>query len=109
VGENFYHAIIYLIFNILAIRMRVEILSSDGRIDAVVETDTRVYLFEFKKGRKPKDAIQQISDNQYANLYALSKKQMVCIGICFTTQKRGISGSVILNLDDIATYLAATN
>jgi Predicted AAA-ATPase/PD-(D/E)XK nuclease superfamily len=108
VGENFYHAIIYLIFNILAIRMRVEILSSDGRIDAVVETDTRVYLFEFKKGRKPKDAIQQIWDNQYANLYALSKKQIVCIGICFTMQKRGISGSVILNLDDVAAYLAAT-
>jgi Predicted AAA-ATPase/PD-(D/E)XK nuclease superfamily len=108
VGENFYHAIIYLIFNILAIRMRVEILASDGRIDAVVETNTHVYLFEFKKGRKPKDAIQQIWDNQYANLYALSKKQMVCIGICFTTQKRGISGSVILNLEDVAAYLAAT-
>jgi hypothetical protein len=107
VSENFYHAVIYLVFNILAVQMRVEMLSSDGRIDAVVETNTHIYLFEFKKGRKPKDAIQQIWDNQYANLYALSKKQIVCIGVCFTAQKRGISGSVILNLEEVETYLAA--
>jgi hypothetical protein len=107
VSENFYHAIIYLIFNILAIQMRVEMLSSEGRIDAVVETNTHVYLFEFKKGRKPKDAIQQIWENQYANLYALSKKQIVCIGICFTMQKRGISGSVILNWEAVEAYLAS--
>ncbi len=106
VSENFYHAVIYLIFNILAIQMRVEMLASDGRIDAVVETQTHVYLFEFKKGRKPKDAIQQIWDKQYANAYALSKKQIVCIGVCFTTQKRGISGSVILNLEAVEAYLA---
>jgi hypothetical protein len=106
VGENFYHAVIYLVFNILAIQMRVEMLSSNGRIDATVETNTHVYLFEFKKGRKPKDAIQQIWDNQYANLYTLSKKQIVCIGVCFTTQKRGISGSIILNLEAVEAYLA---
>jgi hypothetical protein len=58
VGESFYHAIIYLIFNVLSIRMRVEIPTSVGRIDAIVETDTHVYLFEFKKDRKAKAAIQ---------------------------------------------------
>jgi uncharacterized membrane protein YheB (UPF0754 family) len=106
VSENFYHAVIYLIFNILAIQMRVEMLSSEGRIDAVVETNTHLYLFEFKKGRKPKDAIQQIWDNRYAALYFLQNKQIVFIGVCFTAQKRGISGSVILNLEDVETYLA---
>jgi PD-(D/E)XK nuclease superfamily len=107
VSENFYHAIIYLIFNILAIRMQVEILASNGRIDATVKTNTHVYLFEFKKGRKPKDAIQQMWDHQYANLFSLSKKQIVYIGVCFTAQKRGISGSAIVNSEAVEAYLAA--
>jgi hypothetical protein len=107
VGESFYHAIIYLIFNILAIRMKVEIPNSQGRIDAVIETDTHIYLFEFKKDRKPKAAIQQIWDNGYADLYRLQNKQIVCIGMSFTTQKRGVSGSVVLNLEDVDAYLKA--
>jgi Predicted AAA-ATPase/PD-(D/E)XK nuclease superfamily len=105
VGESFYHAVIYLVFNILAIRMKVEIPTSQGRIDAVIETDTHIYLFEFKKDRKPKAAIQQIWDNHYAHLYHLVKKQIVCIGVSFTTQKRGISGSVVLNLEEVENYL----
>ncbi len=107
VGESFYHAIIYLILNILAIRMRVEISNSQGRIDAVIETDTHIYLFEFKKNRSPKAAIQQIWDNGYADLYALQNKQIICIGMSFSTQKRGVSGSVVLNLEDVEVYLRA--
>jgi tRNA(Glu) U13 pseudouridine synthase TruD len=106
VNENFYHAIIYLIFNILSIRMKVEIPSSFGRIDAIVETDTHVYLFEFKKGRNADDAIQQIIENQYANLYSLSNKQIVLMGVCFTAAKRGISSSKILNLEEALDYRA---
>ncbi|MEN9610346.1 MAG: hypothetical protein RLZZ628_1160 [Bacteroidota bacterium] len=105
VGESFYHAVIYLIFNILAIRMKVEIPTSAGRIDAIVETDTHVYLFEFKKDRKAKAAIQQIWQNQYANLYSLSKKQIVCIGMCFTIQKKGVSDAVFMNLEAVEAYL----
>jgi hypothetical protein len=105
VGESFYHAVIYLIFNILSIRMRVEIPASIGRIDAIVETETHVYLFEFKKDRKAKAAIKQIWDNQYANLYSLSKKQIVCIGMCFTIQKKGVSDAVFMNLEGVEAYL----
>jgi hypothetical protein len=95
VNENFYHAIIYLIFSILGIKMPVEVSTNEGRIDAVVETDTHIYIFEFKKNRKPVVAIQQMKDKNYAAHYALSKKQIVLIGVCFTMQKRGISGHLI--------------
>jgi hypothetical protein len=91
VTENFYHAVIYLIFNILSVRMNVEILTSDGRIDAVVETDTHIYIFEFKKGKYAKEAIQQILDKGYPDLYKLSKKQIILMGVGFTAQKRGVS------------------
>jgi Predicted AAA-ATPase/PD-(D/E)XK nuclease superfamily len=95
VNENFYHAIIYLIFSILGIKMPVEVSTNEGRIDAVVETDTHIYIFEFKKNRKPAVAIQQMKDRNYAAHYSLSKKQIVLVGVCFTMQKRGISGHAI--------------
>ena len=95
VNENFYHAVIYLIFKILGSRMTAEVSTQDGRIDAVVETNTHIYIFEFKKNRKPAVAMQQMKDKNYAAHYALSKKQIVLIGVCFTMQKRGISGHLV--------------
>jgi hypothetical protein len=95
VNENFYHAIIYLVFSLLGIKMPVEVSTNEGRIDAVVETDTHIYIFEFKKNRKAAVAIQQMKDKNYAAHYGLSKKQIVLVGVCFTMQKRGISGHLV--------------
>jgi hypothetical protein len=91
VNENFYHAVIYLIFKMLGVRMDVEVSSQEGRIDAVVETEKQIYIFEFKKNRKAEVAIQQMKDKNYAAHYSLSKKQIYLVGVCFTMQKRGIS------------------
>ncbi len=106
VGESFYHAIIYLIFNILGARMDAEVAAGDGRIDAVVETKTHIYIFEFmahpdkigKKDRKASRAlgtIDQIINNNYPQKYALSKKEIYLVGMSFTFQKRGISDYII--------------
>jgi hypothetical protein len=91
VNENFYHAVIYLIFKMLGVRMDVEVSSQEGRIDAIVETERQIYIFEFKKNRKAEVAIQQMKDKNYAAHYSLSKKQIYLVGVCFTMQKRGIS------------------
>jgi hypothetical protein len=96
VNENFYHAVIYLTFSILGVRMPVEVSTNEGQIDAVVETSTHIYIFEFKKNRKAPVAIQQMKDKNYAAHYSLSKKQIVLVGVCFTMQKRGISDSAIV-------------
>ena len=95
VNENFYHAVIYLTFNILGIKMPVEVNSQEGRIDAVVETNSHIYIFEFKKNRKAAVAIEQMRDKNYASLYSLSKKHIVLVSVCFTLQKRGISDYLI--------------
>jgi hypothetical protein len=95
VNENFYHAVIYLTFNILGIKMPVEVNTQEGRIDAVVETDTHIYIFEFKKNRKAAVAIEQMREKNYASLYSLSKKEIYLVGVCFTLQRKGISDYLI--------------
>jgi Predicted AAA-ATPase/PD-(D/E)XK nuclease superfamily len=106
VGENFYHAVIYLVFKILGVSMQAEVTTQKGRIDALVETDTHIYVFEFKKNRKASVALEQIKDNKYAEHFALSKKQIYLIGVAFNLQKRGISDSKIQLYDRNAPVLA---
>ena len=95
VGENFYHAVIYLVFKILGVSMSAEVSTQKGRIDALVETDTHIYVFEFKKNRKASIALEQIKENKYAEHFALSKKQIYLVGVAFNLQKRGISDSIV--------------
>ncbi len=91
VGENFYHAIIYLIFNLLGVKMNVEVSLREGRLDAIVECNNHIYLFEFKKNLSPTMAIQQMIDKDYAGKYTLSGKQIHLIGVSFSLRKKGIN------------------
>jgi ATP-dependent exoDNAse (exonuclease V) beta subunit len=95
VGESFYHGVIFLIFKILGVTMQAEVSAQQGRIDAVVETDTHIYIFEFKKNRKASIALEQIYDREYMEHFALSKKEIFLIGVAFNLQKRGVSDWVM--------------
>jgi hypothetical protein len=75
--------------------MSAEVSTQKGRIDALVETDTHIYVFEFKKNRKASIALEQIKENKYAEHFALSKKQIYLVGVAFNLQKRGISDSIV--------------
>jgi hypothetical protein len=99
VGENFYHAVLYLVFKIIGIGMQVEVSSQHGRIDALVETETHLYLFEFKKNRSAQAAFEQIQNNHYAEHFALSKKKIFLIGVAFNLRKKGISDHIIKPYD----------
>ncbi len=91
VGESFYHAVIYLVFNILGVRMQVEVTTKKGRIDAVVETADHIYIFEFKKDKTGQAAINQIKNKNYPQHFALSKKEKFLIGISFSAEQQGIN------------------
>ena len=90
VGENFYHAVIYLIFNLLGVKMNAEVAVRNGRIDAEVITNEDVYLFEFKKDNKPLTAIKQMQNNKYYEKYMLLGKKVHLIGASFSLVKRGL-------------------
>ena len=91
VGENFYHAVIYLVFNLLGVKMKAEVAIRNGRVDAVVETNEHIYLFEFKKNATPQTAIEQMITNDYAGKYALSGKVIHLVGVSFSLRKRGLN------------------
>ncbi len=88
--EKYYQTIFYLIFMMLGFRVEAEVKTQAGRIDAVVETDKHIYLFEFKVNKTATDALQQIKDNSYYQKYQRHKKSITGIEANFNTQTRTI-------------------
>jgi hypothetical protein len=89
-NEKYYQTIFYLIFTLMGLRIHAEVTTNKGRIDAVVETDDSIYLFEFKLHGTAKEALQQIKDRGYAQKYAGHDKQVRLFGVDFDPEERNI-------------------
>ena len=86
--EQNYQTSIYLIFSLMGEYVRTEVHSSQGRSDVEVETADSIYIFEFKVGGKPQDAIAQIKETGYADKHKASNKNIFLIGATISRNKR---------------------
>ncbi|MEY4935490.1 MAG: hypothetical protein RIS64_1849 [Bacteroidota bacterium] len=89
-SEGLYHGLVHIIFTYLGAFIQSEVHSAHGRADAVVQTDTDVFIFEFKFKETADVALQQIRDKGYADKYRASGKSITGIGVNFSDQKRTI-------------------
>lgn len=64
----------------------VEKGQSEGRVDCIVETPQYVYIFEFKLDGTAGETLQQIEENGYAHEYEADARQVVKIGVNFSSQ-----------------------
>ncbi len=95
-NERYYQTIFYIVFTILGVKISSEVKTNNGRIDAVIETDTHTYIFEFKLFETAKKALEQIEDKKYFEKYLLNKKQIVLIGVGFDKNTRNIKDDYIV-------------
>ena len=89
-NEHYYHAIIHLTFRLLGIYVQSQVHSSDGRLDALVQTKDYVYCFEFKLGGKAEVALQQIIDKGYLTPYLHTGKTCIGIGLNFSKKLKKV-------------------
>jgi hypothetical protein len=88
--EGLYHGLIHLVFSYLGMFVNSEVHSSHGRADAVVQTLTDIFIFEFKFNKTAQEAFDQIITNKYATKYQTSGKILTGIGVNFNADKREI-------------------
>jgi len=86
--EHNYQTAIYLIFLLMGQYVRCEVHSSHGRSDVEVETKDAIYIFEFKVGGEPIDAITQIKEAGYADKHKASSKTIHLIGAIIGKEER---------------------
>ena len=84
-NESNFQNIFFALFRLLGINLKAEAHTSDGRIDALAETDDYVFIFEFKLDDN-ETALSQIKEKQYYKQYELSKKKIFLNGVRFDTQ-----------------------
>jgi Predicted AAA-ATPase/PD-(D/E)XK nuclease superfamily len=89
--EKFFHAIIHLIFTMVGSDPRTEMHTPTGRIDTVIITNERIFLFEFKMNETAKDAIQCIKDRNYAASLRLRNKPIIGVGVVFSPKTKGVT------------------
>ncbi len=89
--ESNFHNIFVTIFRILGYYIDAECHTSNGRIDAVIETAYQVFIFEFKLNNDG-TALEQIKEKEYYKKYELSSKAITIVGINFDTATGRLCG-----------------
>ncbi len=89
--EADFHILFYLIVSSSGVGIKSEILTSKGRIDALIETRGRYYIIEFKCNQSSDKAIEQIKEKKYYEPYKNRGKEIILIGINFSTEEKNIS------------------
>ncbi|MDJ0836736.1 MAG: AAA family ATPase [Acidobacteriota bacterium] len=81
--EKYYQSICHIVFVMLGMAVRGEEKTNLGRIDNVLETAERVYVFEMKYRETAEAAIEQIHRKGYYQRYRKTGKPITLIGINF--------------------------
>ena len=85
-SEATFQSIFDAIFRLLGFNIEAESCTNDGRIDAVVQTDNHIFLFEFKLDDDD-TALSQIKEKAYFKKYLQSPKKITLIGVNFDSEK----------------------
>ena len=89
-AELYFQNALYLIFKIMGFHTQVEIPTSDGRMDVLIQTSDYIYIIECKLDGSAEEALQQIEVKNYAAPFAMDKRTVVRLGINFSSKTRGV-------------------
>ncbi|MDQ1351838.1 MAG: hypothetical protein QG657_2143, partial [Acidobacteriota bacterium] len=74
--------------------VRCEEPTNTGRIDAVLETASKIFIMEFKMGSEH-EALDQIREMKYYEKYLAGGKEIVLMGAGFDVQQRNIGNYLL--------------
>ena len=102
--EKYYQTIFFTAFTLIGAMTEAEVSTSIGRIDAVVKTQTDIFLFEFKLHGTAEEALTQIHERRYADAYRDDGRHITLIGAAFDIKERNLDHWLIEKMDDTHNY-----
>ena len=93
--ELHYQNVLFIVFRLAGLYTKVEYHTSRGWIDLVLQTDSYVYVMEFKLDGTAEQALQQIEDKQYALPFAKDSRKVYTIGVNFSSETRNIDRWIV--------------
>jgi hypothetical protein len=89
-NEQYYQSIFYLLFRLMSLNVQAEVHIATGRVDAVIELASGVWIFEFKFDRSADEALRQIREKGYAAPWLGDIRPVYLVGVNFDSAKRNI-------------------
>ena len=89
-AELYFQNALYLVFKIMGFYTQVELPTSDGKMDVIIQTSDYIYIIECKLDGSAEDALQQIESKNYAAPFAMDKRTIIKLGINFSSKTRGV-------------------
>jgi hypothetical protein len=88
--ETYYHKQLFIIFRMLHNNAWAEVQQAVGKPDIIVKTRRYIYIIEVKLDSTPKVALEQIEAKQYAVPYLMDGREIVKLGVNFSSETRTI-------------------
>jgi hypothetical protein len=95
--ENHYQNVLFIVAKLMGFYVRAEYHTSQGRIDMVLQTADHTYVMEFKLDGTAEEALQQINDKSYTLPFECDGRQIVKIGVNFSSTTRNIERWIVAN------------
>ena len=89
--EVYFQNSLMVLFRLMGFYVQVERHTSKGRMDVTIQTKDYIYILELKVDKSADEALQQIEDKEYAAPFAADPRKLFKIGVCFSSEERGIS------------------
>ena len=93
--ENHYQNVIWLISKLAGFYVQAEYMTSEGRIDLVLQTPKFCYVMEFKLDGTAEEALAQIEDKHYTLPFEQNGQKIIRIGMNFSKETRNIEKVII--------------
>ena len=90
--ELYFQNVMSIMLKMMGLYVKTEYQTSNGRIDIVFDTDKYVYIIELKRDQSPEIALRQIEEKGYGKPFMASGKQIIKLGINFSSETKTIDG-----------------
>ncbi len=91
-NEQYYHAIVHLLFSLLDVYIFSEVHTQQGRADAIVIHEDQIYCLEFKLDQSAEIALEQIKNPGYTERFKDKGFPIHHIGINFSSEHKTVEG-----------------
>lgn len=89
-NEQYYHALVHLIFSLLGVYIYSEVQTQKGRTDSIVMFQNEVFIFEFKLDKSAEEAYFQIENKGYADKFKNNGMPIYKIGVNFSSERKEV-------------------
>ena len=95
--EIYFQNTIYVLFRLIGFYVEVERRTTRGRIDILMQTPKYVYIMELKINKSADEALKQIEEKDYADVFRRDSRIVYKVGINFNSETKKIDDWKILN------------